>query len=120
MRVLGLFLAIVLAALPALGAKQNVTGKWEFTSTSPLGERTQTVEMTQEGTSLRVSMTNRDGQSLMGTGTVQDGQISWAVNLEGEGGELRVTYSGRIQENGMKGKVTYGALGRGKWSATAQ
>ena len=120
MRALGLFLAIVLAALPALAAKQDVTGKWEFTATSPLGERTQVVEMTQEGKSLNVSMTTREGKQVNGKGTVKDGQISWTLSLEDERGKLTITYSGRIQENGMNGKVTYGTWGRGKWSATAQ
>jgi len=74
MRAIGLLLTIVLAALPALGAKQDVNGS----------------------------------------------EISWDLTFERERGKFIITYSGRIQEKGMKGKVTYGTLGSGKWTATAQ
>ncbi len=76
--------------------------------------------MTQEGESLSVSMTTRGGEEVNGKGTVQDGQISWTLSFERERGKLIITYSGRIQENGMKGRVTYGTFGSGKWSAKAQ
>lgn len=114
---MGLFLTIALTALPALAAKQNVTGKWEFTATSPLGERTQVVEMTQEGKALSVSMKTRDGQDVTGKGTVKGQEISWDLIFDGERGKFTITYSGRIHENEIKGKVSYGNLGRGKWSA---
>ncbi len=117
MRAMGLFLTIALAALPALAAKQNVTGKWEFISTSPLGERTQVVEMTQKGKALSVSMKTRDGQDVTGKGTVKGEEISWDVIFESERGKFTFTYSGRIHEKSMKGRVRYGNAASGKWSA---
>ena len=112
-----LFLAIALSAPPAMAAKQNVTGKWEFTATSPIGERSQVVEMTQKGKALSVSMKTRDGEDVTGRGTVKGELISWTVSFEHERGRFAVTYTGRIQESGMKGKVSDGGYGKGKWSA---
>ena len=117
MRASGLFLTIALAALPAMAAKQNVTGKWEFKSTSPIGERSQVVEMTQKDKGLSVSMKTRGGEDVTGKGTVKGEEISWTLSFEGERGPFTVTYTGRIQENGMKGKVSYGRYGKGTWSA---
>ena len=51
---------------------------------------------------------------------VNGSEISWDLTFERERGKFIITYSGRIQEKGMKGKVTYGTLGSGKWTATAQ
>ena len=118
MRMLSLFLIIAVAPLPALGAKQNVTGQWEFTSSSPLGERTQVVEMKQNGKTLSVSMTTREGDSVTGKGTVKDGTISWTLSFDGERGAITITYSGRLEEGQLKGKVKYGNFASGRWTAS--
>jgi hypothetical protein len=118
------FLAIFALALFAFSqsAQQvDVTGDWEITITSPeRGPRPpQTISLKQEGEKLTVTMTGRQGEEIKAEGTVKGNEIEWSMTRTSQrGGEIKITYKGKIEGDTMSGQVQMGDFGTSDWKAT--
>jgi hypothetical protein len=113
--ILVLFVCILCTGI--LVADPNVTGKWELTMTTPRGERTFSVEFTQEGEALAVVARGREGRTAEAKGSVKGSDIDWTMHRETPRGTVEIAYEGKIEGDSMKGTVQFGTRGSGEWSA---
>jgi hypothetical protein len=102
-------------------AKVDVTGKWVFAVETSAGNGMPVVTLMQDGEKL----TGHYASSQLGeadlTGTVKGSDITFSFAVEVQGIRLDVTYSGTIENNeSMKGTVSLGDLGAGKFTGKRQ
>lgn len=113
-----LLLILAVSGLLAIAKDVNVSGDWNFTVTTPQGERTSEVAFVQEGENLKVTMKNPRGEAT-GQGTVKGSDIEWTITRNTPRGEVTITYKGKIQdENTITGEVQMGNFGNASWKAT--
>ena len=96
--------------------KVDVTGAWAFTIETGGGSGTPTVTFKQDGEKL----TGHYSSQVLGerdfTGTVKGNQIDFVVQAEIQGQAVKVTYTGTVEKDTMKGKVVLGELGEGTFT----
>ena len=98
------------------GGKVDVTGTWLFDVSSPAGTGTRTVTFKQDGEKITGKYTGQYGESDL-TGTVKGADISFYFDVNAEGTSIRVTYTGKIDKDTMKGTLSLGDLGEGTFTA---
>jgi hypothetical protein len=97
-------------------AKTDVTGTWLFDVSSPAGTGTRTVTFKQDGEKITGKYTGQYGDSDL-TGTVKGADISFYFDVNAEGTSVRVTYTGKVDTDTMKGTLSLGDLGDGTFTA---
>lgn len=111
-------LSVVLALPLSLMAQQvSVEGEWELVAQTRSGEVAWQVVFTQEGESLKVTMTGPKGGVTKGTGTLKETTIEWTVKLSTPKGELEMAYKGVVEGDIMSGVVRRGKTGTSAWTA---
>ena len=94
----------------------DVTGVWAFTIETGNGSGTPTVTFKQDGEKL----TGHYSSQVLGerdfTGTVKGNAINFVVEADIQGQAVKVTYSGTVEKDTMKGKVVLGELGEGTFT----
>ena len=120
---------IVLAAAALLAAsailqaqsKIDVTGKWALEVTTQAGGTTMPeVTLKQEGEKLTGHYTSQALGDANVTGTIKGQQIEFSFNVEVQGFGLHVIYTGTVDGNTMKGKISLGELGDGTFTGKKQ
>lgn len=107
-----LLLVLLPLALPAA----DVTGKWDFAVQLDAGSGNPTFTFAQQGEKLTGRYRGTLGEADL-AGKVRGDDIEFSFTVKGDLGELTATYTGKISGNTMKGKVDYGALGAGTFTA---
>jgi len=115
-------LALLMTGLLALAAEVNLTGDWDFTMTTPRGERKSDLNIVQTGEKLAVIMksTNQQGEAVesKGEGTVKGNDVEFSITRTTPRGEFTMTYKGKIEnENTISGTVEMGERGSMEWKA---
>jgi hypothetical protein len=112
-------LALAVAAPPAAaqGEKVDITGVWAFQIEIGGGTTgTPTVTFKQDGEKL----TGKYSSQVLGehdfTGTIKGNELTFGFTASFDGNAVKVTYSGTVDKDTMKGKVTFGDLGEGTFS----
>lgn len=109
---IGIFLAALLAAGPA-----DVSGKWEVQVEGYGAPRTQKFELKQKGEQLSGVYAGKFGESKV-TGTVKDSAVEFEMSVIENEHIVTVHYTGVAADDGIKGTVTFGDLGKGTWVAS--
>jgi hypothetical protein len=96
----------------------DVTGTWAFeVAISGGGTGTPTVTLKQDGEKL----TGHYSSAVLGehevTGNVKGTAVTFSFEASVEGNSAKVTYSGTVEKDTMKGTVTFGDLGEGTFTA---
>ncbi len=107
------------AAAPAASPSEDLTGTWALQTTSPNGPGSPTATIKQEGEKLTGRYTGRFGEAPL-TGTVKDKAFSFQVTFTAEGTAVTVTYTGRVNPDGISGKVSFGDYGEGTFTGKKQ
>jgi hypothetical protein len=121
MRVTQMIISIlaVLALTLTVGAqsKTDVTGAWTLEVTTEAGgNTTPTVTLKQEGEKLTGHYSSETLGEADINGTIKGQQIDFGFNVEVQGFALEVRYSGTVEGNTMKGKLSLGELGGGTFT----
>ena len=105
--------AVLSAGLLAL-AQADVGGSWTLTISDPLGMDNEVpLTLEQDGETL----TGRAGESLL-EGSVDGDRITMSYEVDSvQVGMLRLAFSGRIDDAGMRGSVAFGRYASGSWTA---
>jgi hypothetical protein len=94
----------------------DVTGAWAFTIETANGTGNPGVTFKQDGEKL----TGHYSSQVLGerdfTGTVKGNAINFTIEADIQGQAVKVTYSGTVDKDTMKGKVVLGDLGEGTFS----
>jgi|SRR5215831_5981215 len=118
-----LTIIVLLSASSALmaQAKVDVTGKWALEVTTQAGGTTRpSVTLKQDGEKLTGHYSSETLGEAEVTGTVKGQQIEFGFNAEVQGFALQVRYTGTVDGNSMKGKISLGELGDGTFSGKKQ
>ena len=102
-------------SLPALAADANVTGTWNMTVETQAGPGNPTFTLTQKGSDVTGNYKGTLGEAPV-KGTVKGNAVELKYTINAQGMELTVTYSGTVEGNTMKGKVSLGELGEGTFT----
>jgi hypothetical protein len=109
-------IGIALAALAAAG-NSNLSGKWEVQVEGYGAPRTQKFELKQKGEDLSGVYDGKFGESKV-TGTVKDPAVEFEMRIIEDEHIVTVHYTGVATDDGIKGTVTFGDLGKGTWVAS--
>ena len=83
----------------------KVAGTWEMTSEGRRGPMTHTLTITQDGGSIKGTLTGRRGEAPL-EGTVAGNKISFTVKRETQArGTLVMEYTGTVEGDSIKGTV---------------
>lgn len=100
---------------PAAAKGADVTGMWELNVESPMGARASDAVFTQTGETLGGKMVSPRGETPL-TGTLRGDAIAFGINVNVQGQDLQIDYSGTVTGDTMSGTVVFGSFGDGKWT----
>jgi D-glucosaminate-6-phosphate ammonia-lyase len=103
------------APAPAAPQAAGVTGTWELNVESPMGSRASDAVFTQNGETLSGKMISPRGEVPL-TGTLKGNAIAFGLNVNVQGQDLQIDYSGTVTGDTMSGTVVFGSFGDGKWT----
>jgi hypothetical protein len=114
--------ALVAAAVLAFGSAAlagdvNVTGKWTMAVETQAGTGSPTFDLKQDGVTVTGQYSGQLGEAPV-TGTVKGNELTMSFKVSGQGQELIVTYTGTVEGDTMKGKVSLGDFGDGTFTGS--
>ena len=108
-------LASAALAGAALAADANVAGEWDFTVETQAGTGSPHFSLKQDGTALSGTYKGQLGEAPV-TGTVKGNEVTINFKVNAQGTDLAITYSGTVEGDAIKGKVSLGELGEGTFT----
>lgn len=102
-------------APPTAPQAASVTGTWELNVESLMGSRTSDALLTQAGEQLSGKMVSPRGEVPL-TGTIKGNAVAFELNVNVQGQDLQIDYSGTVTGDTMSGTVVFGSFGDGKWT----
>jgi hypothetical protein len=108
-------LASTVLAAAALAADANVAGEWDFTVETQAGTGSPHFSLKQDGTAVTGTYKGQLGEAPV-TGTVQGNELTLSFKVNAQGADLAITYSGTLEGDTIKGKVSLGEMGEGTFT----
>jgi hypothetical protein len=108
-------LASTALAGAALAADANVAGEWDFTVETQAGTGTPHFSLKQDGSNVTGTYKGQLGEAPV-TGTVKGNELTINFKVNAQGTDLAITYSGTVEGDAIKGKVSLGELGEGTFT----
>ena len=108
-------LASAALAGAALAADANVAGEWDFTVETQAGTGTPHFSLKQDGSAVTGNYKGQLGEAPV-TGTVKGNELTINFKVNAQGTDLAITYTGTVEGNAIKGKVSLGELGEGTFT----
>lgn len=105
------------AKRPAAPAAVDVSGTWAIEVETGQGTGTPSFTFKQEGEKLSGQYRGLFGEAPV-TGTIKGDAIVFSIDTTFEGNTVRVTYSGTVEKDTMKGTVKFGDLAEGTFKGT--
>ena len=110
-----LFLCTIALALNAASAPATLTGTWQLAVESPMGKRSPSVVLQQEGKALTGTYTGQFGSAPI-TGTITGSEFTFTFKVSAMMREAVITYVGKLDGNAISGKIQAGGMGEGAFS----
>jgi hypothetical protein len=115
-------IALVLVTLPLRALAQDkpadVAGVWAVQIEIGGGTTgTPTVTLKQAGEKITGTYSSQVLGERELTGTVKGNAITWEIMADFDGNKVKVVYAGTVEKDTMKGKVSFGDLGEGTFTA---
>jgi hypothetical protein len=101
--------------VPPAAKITDVSGTWELNVESPMGSRASDAIFTQTGETLGGKMVSPRGEVPL-TGSVDGDSVKWGINVNVQGQNLQIDYTGTVTGDTMSGTVVFGSFGDGKWT----
>jgi hypothetical protein len=102
-------------APPAAAKVTDVSGTWELNVESPMGSRASDAIFTQTGETLGGKMVSPRGETPL-TGTISGETVKFGINVNVQGQNLQIDYTGTVTGDTMSGTVVFGSFGDGKFT----
>jgi hypothetical protein len=101
--------ALLLVFCVGAARAADIDGKWKLLYITENGlHRESTLEVKEDGGKLSGKVSSERGTALIDTGAVNQNQISFSLLRKGNGDEIRVEYTGRIEDGVLKLTMRYG------------
>ncbi len=107
--------AAVCSPPSAIAADANVSGEWDLTVESQMGTSNPHFSLKQDGGKLTGTYKGMLGEAPV-TGTVKGNEIAINFQVNAQGMDLEVIYSGTVDGATMQGTVKLGDMGEGKFT----
>jgi hypothetical protein len=104
------------AAASGQADKVDVTGAWAFQIDLGGNTGTPTVTFKQDGEKLTGTYSSQFLGEQQLTGTVKGNKIDFGFTASLEGNAVKVTYTGTVEKDTMKGEVNFGDMGGGTFT----
>ena len=101
-------LAALLPLAPAFAA--GATGKWTASIDTQIGVQNYTYDFKVDGNKLTGKAKSQFGETEIAEGTVKGDEIAFVENLNFEGQQLRIAYTGKISGDEIKFNRKVGEL----------
>ena len=110
-------LLLLVAAFTLAVWAADISGAWNLKVTSPQGDHTAKLTLTQEGEKISGSLSGDRGEFKI-DGTCKGDQVEFIVNYTGDDAPHRIPFQGKVEGAGkMSGRYNVGDAA-GDWSAT--
>jgi hypothetical protein len=100
---------------PAAAKVMDLSGTWELNVESPMGSRASDAIFTQTGETLGGKIVSPRGETPL-TGTVAGDTVKFGINVNVQGQNLQIDYTGTVTGDTMSGTVVFGSFGDGKFT----
>jgi hypothetical protein len=113
-------LCALFAALPVTAQTDkpaDVAGAWTFSIETPNGTATPTVTFKQDGEKITGTYSSQMLGERQLAGTVKGNAIEFSIEAEFDGNKFKLTYTGTVDKDTMKGRVDFGGQGEGAFTA---
>jgi opacity protein-like surface antigen len=107
--------AAMMLSTSALAADANVAGEWDMTVETQAGTGNPHFSLKQDGGKITGTYKGMLGESPV-TGSVNGNDISLSFQVNAQGMDLAVSYTGTVDGATMKGTVKLGDLGEGTFT----
>ena len=112
-------LAVVVFSSLTLAAQSNVTGKWVLDVQTDAGTGTPTITLKQDGEKLTGHYSGQLGEAEL-TGTIKGNAITFGFQGDLQGTAAKVTYTGTVEKDTMKGTVDLAGMATGTFTGKKQ
>lgn len=115
-----LILVLLCAAAPAFTQDKpvDISGAWGFEIQIGGGTTgTPTVTFKQDGEKLTGTYSSQVLGEHQLTGTIKGNAVTFGFQASFDGNAVKVTYTGTVDKDAMKGEVSFGDLGGGTFTA---
>jgi hypothetical protein len=109
-------IGMVLSGCLCVGGDKTLSGKWEVQVEGYGAPRTQKFELKQKGEDLTGIYAGKFGESKV-SGKVKDAAVEFEMRVIEDEHIITVHYTGTTTDDGIKGTVTFGDVGKGTWVA---
>lgn len=112
-------LMVLFAAMPFAQSAPapEVFGEWEWTTSSPVGENTNTVEFKKDGETVKAVAKSSQGERPYDSTAVDGNKVMLVLTVDFQGQPMTITYSGTLADNQINGMADFGGLAQGSFSA---
>ncbi len=114
----GLIGLALLACATAASAqsKPDASGVWDVTVESQRGKQSAVLTIKTDGEKLSGTYKGQRGDAPV-SGTIKGSEIKFSIQINVQGTDLVIAYSGTLDKDSMKGSVEFGSFGTGDWTA---
>jgi hypothetical protein len=119
MKKLFVLLATIVLSSLTLSAQVNVTGKWVLDVQTDAGSGTPTVTLKQDGETLSGHYSGQLGEAEL-TGTIKGNAITFGFEGDLQGTAAKVTYTGTVENDTMKGTLDLAGMATGTFTGKKQ
>jgi hypothetical protein len=117
-RIAAALIAALVAAHTHAQAPVDIVGSWVVRTTSPVGEGTNTTEISKNGEGLRAVVKGDGGELPYDKVVLKGNDVILVLTIDYEGSPMTITFTGVIAGGKMSGVADFGGRGDGTWSAT--
>jgi hypothetical protein len=104
-------------APPAAAGAIDISGNWVFAVETGAGSGQPTFTFKQDGEKLTGTYSSQVLGEHQLTGTIKGNAVTFGFQASFDGNAVKVTYSGTVDKDAMKGEVSFGDLGGGTFTA---
>ena len=115
--VFGSLTTILLATSLAFAQNPSVVGSWDVITHTPSGDRPALMVIKQDGGKLAAVAKSPQGERPYDSVALTGSDIKFVMTIQFQGADMILTYTGKIDKDGMKGAVDFGGLAQGEWEA---
>ena len=98
-------------------AQGSAVGSWDLTTKTPMGDQPSVLVIRQEGGKLVAVGKSPRGERPYDSITVNGSDVKFVMTIQFQGADMVLTYTGKLDKDGMKGEVDFGGLAQGEWTA---
>jgi len=115
-----LLVVTALAASPlaqSQTASTDIVGSWDVTTSSPVGDTTNAMVISQDGDKLKAVAKGDGGELPYDKIEAAGANVTFVLTIDYQGQPMTITYTGVVDGQKMTGDCDFGGLAQGTWSA---